>query len=133
MAAEITPAPVAPDTIVLIHGLWMTHLAQAGRSHYGHDAMPDRLADGYGFRISLAGRGTVSLKLISNPQRPCGGSADRQVVGVQILKGAARLGDDGFHILLNDGQSGPYGGNVSYQVSGLLIRRGLLQGCFSRL
>ena len=27
MAAEITPAPVAPDTIVLIHGLWMTPLS----------------------------------------------------------------------------------------------------------
>jgi hypothetical protein len=25
------------------------YVTQAGRSHYSYDAMPDRLADGYGF------------------------------------------------------------------------------------
>ena len=57
---------------------------------------PDCLADRYGFGIGLAGRGTVSLKLIGIPQRPVRGSAERQVVGVQILQGAARLGNAWF-------------------------------------
>jgi hypothetical protein len=38
-------------------------------------------------------------------QRPCSGSADGQVVGVQILQGAARLGNDGFYIVLSYGGS----------------------------
>ncbi len=39
MSAENTPNPATPDTIVLIHGLWMTSqqggLAQALRGHHG--------------------------------------------------------------------------------------------------
>ena len=95
--------------------------------------MPDRLADGYGFGIGLAGCGTVSLKLVGIPQRPGSGSADRQVVGVQILQGAARLGNDGFYLVLGDSQRGPYGGNMPDKVSGLVVWLGALQGCFSSL
>ena len=87
----------------------------------------------YGFGIGLAGRGTVSLELVGKPQRPGRGSADRQVVGVQILQGAARLGNDGFCLVLSDRQRGPYGGNMSDKVSGLVVWFGALQGGFSSL
>ena len=94
---------------------------------------PDRLADGQGFGIGLAGCGTVSLELIGISQRPGDASAERQVVGVQILQGAARLGNDGFRLMPSDRQRGPYGGDPSDKVAGLVVRLGALQGRFSRL
>jgi hypothetical protein len=67
------------------------------------------------------------------PQRPGSGSADSQVISVQILQGAARLGNDGFYVVLNDGQGGPHGGNTSYEVSPLIIWLGALQDCFGSM
>ncbi len=109
------------------------YLAQTGCSRYGDHDISRCLADRYDFGIGLAGRGTVSLELIGIPQRPVSGSADRQVVGVQILQGAPRLGNDGFHLVGRDSQHGPYGGNMSDKVSGFVIWLGLLQGSFSSL
>lgn len=74
------------------------YIAQTGCSRYIDDRIPRRLTDRYGFGIGLSGRGTVSLKLVGNPQLPDRGRADRQVIGVQILQGAARLGNDGFYL-----------------------------------
>ena len=103
------------------------------RSRYGVDGFPNRLTGSYDFVISFPGGGTVSLKLMGMPQRPGSGAAERQVVGMQILQGTARLGNDGFCIVLNNGQRGPHGGNTSYKVSGSVVWFGAVQGCFGGL
>ncbi len=90
--------------------------------------IPRRLGDRYGFGIGLAGCGTFSLELVGNPQRPVCPKAGRQVVGVQILQGTARLGDHGFWLVVGERQRGPGGGNLSNQVAGLVVRLGALQG-----
>jgi hypothetical protein len=46
----------------------------------------------------------ASLELVGNHQQPGRSSAERQVVGVQILQGAARLDNDSFHLVLVDSQ-----------------------------
>ena len=68
---------------------------------------PNDVAERDDFGIGLAGCGTVSLELIGISQRPVSGGAERQVVGVQILQGAARLGNDGFCIVLMNSQLWP--------------------------
>src|SRR5207248_5383117 len=109
------------------------YLAQTGCSRYGVDRIPKRLTDRNDFGIGPAGRGTVSLELIGISQRPVSGSAERQVVGAQMLQGAARLGNDGFSIVLNDSQRGPHGGNTSDKVLGPVVWFGALQCGFSSL
>ena len=104
------------------------YCAQADCSHYGHTDIPGRLADSYGFGIGLTGRGTVPLDLVGKPQRPDSSNAGKQVVGGQILQGAARLGDHGFWLVAGERQRGPGGGNLSNQVAGLVVRLGALQG-----
>ena len=66
--------------------------------------------------------------MVGKPQRPDCPKAERQVVGVQILQGAARLGDHGFCLVLSERQRGPGGGNLPDQVAGLVVRLGALQG-----
>ena len=48
--------------------------------------------------------------------------ADRKVIGVQILQSAARLGNDGFCLVLRNGQHGPDGGNMSDKISCFVVR-----------
>lgn len=102
--------------------------AQADCSHYGGDNIPRRLADRYGFGIGPAGRGAVSLEMVGISQLPGSESAERQVVGVQILQGAARLGNDGFYLVQSGSERGSYGGNTSDNISGFVVRLGALQG-----
>ena len=109
------------------------YLTQADCSRHVNDDIAGCLADSNGFAIGPAGRATVSLELVSNPQLPDSGSADRQVIGVQILQSAVRLGNDGFHLVLSDSHQGPYGGNMPDEVAGLVVCLGTLQGCFGRL
>ena len=71
--------------------------------------------------------------MVGIPQLPGSGSAESQVTGMQILQGAARLGNDGFYLVLSGSQRGPYGGNTSYKVSGFVVRLGALQSGFSSL
>ena len=64
----------------------------------------------------------------------CRRGAHGQVVGVQILQRAARLGNDGCRIVLNDGQRGAYGSNASRKDAAPDIWFGALrQGGFSSL
>ena len=77
---------------------------------------PERPAERDDVGIGPAGGGPVALELMGIAQRVGRGGADRQVVRVQILQGAARLGNDGFDIVLNDRQRGPDRGNPSDQV-----------------
>src|SRR4028119_343873 len=109
------------------------YLTEIYRSRYSVDGIPKRLTGRYDFRIGPAGRGPVSLKLMGMPQRPGSSGADRQVLGVQILQGTARLGNDGLCIVLNDSQRGAHGGDTSNKVPGFVVRLGAVQGCFSSL
>ncbi len=68
---------------------------------------PDAWLVDIGLGIGLAGRGAVSLKLVGIPQLPDSGSADRQVVGVQILQGAVRLGNDCLYLVLTEPPTWP--------------------------
>ena len=97
------------------------YLAQTECSRCRVDGSPKRLTDRYDFGIGPAGRGTVSLELIGMPQRTVGGSAERQVVGVQILQGAARLGKQGFYIVLDDRQQWPAWRQYARKVAGLVV------------
>jgi hypothetical protein len=105
-------------------------LTEIYRGRNGVDGIPKRLTGGYDFGVGPAGRGAVSLELMGVPQRPGGGDADGQVVRVQMLQGAARLGDDGFCVVLNYGQRGPQGGDTPNKVLGSVVWFGALQGRF---
>src|SRR5688500_4798601 len=97
------------------------NLAETERSRCSVDGIPKRLTNRYHFGIGTAGCGTVSFKLIGISQRISSGSAKRQVVGVQILQGAARLGNDSFCIVVNNSQGSTHGGDTPYNVLGLII------------
>jgi hypothetical protein len=107
--------------------------AQADGSRYSEDDIPRRLTNGYDFGIRPAGRGTVSLDMVGKPQFPDRRSAESQVVGMQILQSTARLGYDGFYLVLINSHRGPNGGNTSDKISGLVVWLGTLQSCLSRL
>src|SRR5829696_1757343 len=92
------------------------YLCEREGSRRGIDGIPKRLTDRYDFGIGLAGGGTVSLKLVGMPQRIRSGSADRQVIWVQIFQRATRLNKDCFYIVLNNRQGCPHGGDAPYEV-----------------
>jgi hypothetical protein len=94
---------------------------QSDRRHEREDGIPGRLAGAYDLGIGPAGRGTVAPEVVGVPEFPGGGRAEGQVVGVQILQSAARLGNDRLHLMLSGGQRGPDGSNTSDNVSGLVI------------
>ena len=103
-----------------------------GRQDGGED-IPRCLAERYGFSQRLAGSGAVSLQEVSKPQRPASGRAGRQVVGAQILQGAARLGAHDLWLVASEGQGSPGAGNLSQQVSRLVVQLGALHGSLGRL
>ncbi len=109
------------------------YAGQAGCCQDVRIEVPRCLADRYGFSIGPGGRGPLSLSLVGNPQLPGSRSAVCQVVGMQILQGTARLGNDGFYIMLTDSHHGPQGGNMSYKVLDLVVCLGTIQSCFSSL
>ena len=74
-------------------------VAQADGRQDGGEDIPGGLAERDGFGHGLAGRGPVALEQVGIPQRPVRVGAQRQVVGVQILQGAARLGQHGFDLV----------------------------------
>ena len=132
ITCQLQDAPVGPCRQRQLVVCFL-YLAQTECRRDGVDGIRKRLTDRYDFGIGPAGRGTVALELMGIAQRVGRGSADRQVVRVQILQGAARLGNDGFCIVLNDGQRGPYGGNPSDKVPGPVIWFAACKGCFSSL
>ena len=104
--------------------------AQAGCSCYGEEDVPRRLAERNRFGIGLAGGSSISLQEVGIPQYTVSDRAEKQVLGVQVLQGAARLGQHGFYLELIRRQDGPAGGNLSDQVLGRVIGLGALQGSF---
>ena len=56
-----------------------------------------------------------------------------EVVRVQEFQGTARLDNDGFYLVPRDSHHGPYGGNMSDKVLGLVVWLAVLQGRFSSL
>src|SRR5262245_58343556 len=105
----------------------LLYVAQADCRQYSGEDIPGCLAERYGFSIGLAGRSTVSLEIVGITQRPVSVSAQRQVVGVQILQGAARLDKHGFYLVPGESQRSPCGGDLSNKILGLVVRLGALQ------
>ena len=61
------------------------YLAQAECSRCSVNRRPKRLTDREDFGICPARRSTISLKLISMPERKVSGSTQRQVAGIEVL------------------------------------------------
>src|SRR5439155_23161116 len=99
-------------------------VAQADCRQYGGEDIPGCVTEGYGFSKGVAGCGAVSVEEIGIAQRPVSVSAGRQVAGVQILQGAARLGKHDFYLIASESQNSPGGGNSSNKVSGLVVGLG---------
>ena len=78
-------------------------------------------------------RARVMASVVGKPQCPDSSTAKRQVVGVQVLQGVARLDDRFLRLVSEERQRGPDRGNLSNQVAGLVIKVGILHDFFSRL
>jgi hypothetical protein len=108
-------------------------IAQAEGRQDGMKDIPSCLAERQALSIGPAGCGTVSQQEVSKPQRKVRVRAHRQVIGVQILQGAARLGKHGLYRVASERQCSPGGGDPSYRVPGLSVWLGVAKASFRRL
>ncbi len=96
----------------------VVHLLNEAQADPSHDVVDlfSRLAHGDGFGVRTPRLGAVSLELVGVGQLDDRGGAEREVVGVQVLEGTARLAEDGLRVVPGEGQRRPHGGDATDEV-----------------